>query len=570
MKGDFPYTTLAPLFSVEIRMGDPASTTIPPAKGDRTAVQQEVLKKPHKVGKADDVVSTITGDSLIIFRKKFHFPNDLVMKVPAKSDRACAPPLGFLTVYEFSLRAGLRFPPASELIDILRICGVSLSQLSYRAMSIIMGLIVFFRDRGAVLSPVCLSRIGRLISDSQSRISFRSRWLDIRTRDPSKGWVSDFFFVQNDWNLQEKWGKLKDLPVPIHTGEEDLLKMLNLPDFDNLHYEVRYLSRYVDEEYLFKVGLSTQAGRSEACMLKKSAKVPEVAIQPSRVPPKRSGNEGDPQASKKKRVEEILTVASKNQHISPSRSHIPEDVLKHQCIGRRRAEELLVKRMDLEIEMTNALNDWNNEFVKVKYLQGEYKKKYDAKVKEMRVVEEQLAECRAELATMSTSASLQNQQIDRLHIDLVDAQATINQYGKDQKTLEEKIAAADDENKRLQSLLSEKETRSQSQQSPSRVIEEFKKSIAFKMIVQDQIQEARDHIYDIEVKALEQECMEEGFVRGFLKGVRLVHRKTGAAVEGLTPSQASGDSPSDSDGDEIESELQKAFDLEDDTDIEIL
>ncbi|KAL0919472.1 hypothetical protein M5K25_011567 [Dendrobium thyrsiflorum] len=502
-------------------MDDPASTTIPPAKGDRPVVQQEVLKKPHKVGKADDVVSTIMGDSLIIFRKKFHFPNDLVMKVPTKSDRACAPPLRFLTVYEFSLRAGLRFPPASELIDILRICGVSLSQLSYRAMSIIMGLIVLFRDRGAVLSP-------------------------------------------------EKWGKLKDLPVPIHTGEEDLLKMLNLPDFDNLHYEVRYLSKYVNEEYLFKVGLSTQAGRSEARMLKKSAKVPEVAIQPSKVPPKRSGNEGDPQASKKKRVEEILTVTSKNQHISPSRSHIPEDVLKHQCVGRRRAEELLVKRMDLEIEMTNALNDWNNEFVKVKYLQGEYKKKYDAKVKEMKVVEEQLAECRAELATMSTSASLQNQQIDRLHIDLVDAQATINQYRKDQKTLEEKIAAADDENKMLQSLLSEKETRSQSEQSPSRVIEEFKRSIAFKMIIQDQIQEARDHIYDIEVKALEQECIEEGFVRGFLKGVRLVHRKTGAAVEGLTPSQASGDSPSDSDGDEIESELQKAFDLDGDTDIEIL
>ncbi|KAL0913316.1 hypothetical protein M5K25_016767 [Dendrobium thyrsiflorum] len=122
----------------------------------------------------------------------------------------------------------------------------------------------------------------------------------------------------------------------------------------------------------------------------------------------------------------------------------------------------------------------------------------------------------------------------------------------------------------LQSLLSEKETRSQSEQSPSRVIEEFKRSIAFKMIIQDQIQEARDHIYDIEVKALEQECIEEGFVRGFLKGVRLVHRKTGAAVEGLTPSQASGDSPSDSDGDEIESELQKAFDLDGDTDIEIL
>ncbi|KAL0919535.1 hypothetical protein M5K25_011634 [Dendrobium thyrsiflorum] len=171
---------------------------------------------------------------------------------------------------------------------------------------------------------------------------------------------------------------------------------------------------------------------------------------------------------------------------------------------------------------------------------------------------------------MSTSASLQNQQIDRLHIDLVDAQATINQYAKNQKTLEEKIAAAENENKRLQNLLSEKETRSQSEQSPSRVIEEFKKSIAFKMIVQDQIQEACDHIYDVEVKALEHECMKEGFVRGFLKGVRLVHRKTGAEVEGLTLNQASGDSPLDSDGDEIESELQKAFDLEDETDIEIM
>ncbi|KAL0916191.1 hypothetical protein M5K25_013683 [Dendrobium thyrsiflorum] len=426
-------------------MGDPASTTIPPAKGDCPAIQHEVLKKPHKVGKADDVVSTITGNSLIIFRKKFHFPNDFVIKVPAKSDLACAPPPGFLTVYEFSLRAGLRFPPASELIDILRIYGVSLSQLSYRAMSIIMGLI-------------------------------------------------------------EKWGKLKDLPIPLHTEEDDLLKMLNLPDFDNLHYEVRYLSRYVDEEYLFKVGLFIQAGRSHAHMLKKSAKVPE--------------------------------------HISPFKSHIIEDVLKHQCVGRRRAEELLMKRMNLEIEMTKALNDWNNEFVKVKYLQGEYKKKYDTKIKEMK--------------------------LDRLHIDLVDAHATINQYAKDQKTLEEKIAATEDENKKLQSLLSKKEIRSQSEQSPSRVIEEFKRFIAFKMIIQDQIQEARDHIYDVEVKALEQECMEEGFVRDFLKGVRLVHRKTGAEVEGLTPNQASGDSSSDSDGDEIESELQKAFNLEDDTDIEIL
>ncbi|KAH0466588.1 hypothetical protein IEQ34_003826 [Dendrobium chrysotoxum] len=107
--------------------------------------------------KTDDVISTITGDSLITFRKKFYFPNDMVMKVPTTSNRARFPPLGFVTIYEFSLRAGLRFPPSPKLIDILTIYKVSLSQLSYRAMSIIMGLIILFQDHGAVLSLECLS-----------------------------------------------------------------------------------------------------------------------------------------------------------------------------------------------------------------------------------------------------------------------------------------------------------------------------------------------------------------------------------------------------------------------------
>ncbi|KAH0467513.1 hypothetical protein IEQ34_004751 [Dendrobium chrysotoxum] len=120
------------------------------------------------------------------------------MKVLARSDRACFPLPGYVMVYEFSLRAGLRFPLASELIDILTICGVCLSQFSYRVMSIVMGLIALFRDRGVVLSSECLSWMGSLFSDAQGRISFRSKWLDIRTRDPSKGWISNFFYVQND------------------------------------------------------------------------------------------------------------------------------------------------------------------------------------------------------------------------------------------------------------------------------------------------------------------------------------------------------------------------------------
>ncbi|KAH0460797.1 hypothetical protein IEQ34_008760 [Dendrobium chrysotoxum] len=314
------------------------------------------------------------------------------------------------------------------------ICGVCLSQFSYRAMSIVMGLIVLFRDRGVVLSSECLSRMGRLFSDVHGRISFRSKWLDIRTRDPSKGWIINFFYVQNDWGLLEKWGKLKELPVPLHIGAEDLLRILKLPDLDALYYEVRYLSRYIDDEYLFKVGLSTQAGRSHAQMLKKSARVPKV-------------------------------VPQKNHSKRPGREE-----------------------------------------------------------------------------------------------ELVEAQATIKQQEKTQQVLEA-------ENERLQSVLSEKEA----QQLPSSVIEEFKKSYAFKIIIEDHIQEARSHIYDMEVKALEAECAEDGFIRGFMKGVRTVHYKTGAEIEGLTPSQASGDASSDSGGEELESELQRAFALEEDEDdVEIL
>ncbi|KAH0456590.1 hypothetical protein IEQ34_014497 [Dendrobium chrysotoxum] len=163
-------------------------------------------------------------------------------------------------------------------------------------------------------------------------------------------------------------------------------------------------------------------------MLKKSVKVSEAVIQSSKIPPKRPGSEDNVQTVKKKRVEEVLAVTSKDPHISLSKSHIPEDVLKHQC-----------------------------------------------------------------------------------------------------------------------------------------------KSAAFKIIVEDHIQEARNHIYDVEVKALEADYMEEGFIRGFMKGVRAVQRKTGIEIDGLTPSQASGDPSSDSGGEEIESELQKAFSLEEDEDdIDIL
>ncbi|KAH0452919.1 hypothetical protein IEQ34_017243 [Dendrobium chrysotoxum] len=100
-------------------------------------------------------------------------------------------------------------------------------------------------------------------------------------------------------------------------------------------------------------------------------------------------------------------------------------------------------------------------------------------------------------------------------------------------------------------MLSEKEA----QQLPSAVIEEFKKSYAFKIIIEDHVHEVKNHIYDVEVRALEVECIEDDFIRDFMKVVCTVQCKTGVEIEGLTLSQVFGDPYSDSGGEELESEL---------------
>ncbi|KAH0449550.1 hypothetical protein IEQ34_020242 [Dendrobium chrysotoxum] len=409
-----------------------------PSLGGDPIVPYDCEWGPNKEARVNEIASTITSDFLILFRKNFHFPNDVVTIVPKRSDRASLPPPGYLTVSETHLRAGLRFPPPAELIEILQWCGVNLSQFSFRAMSVTVGLIALFRDRGATLTPEHLSRMGRFTSDTHGRVTFRSKWLDLRTRDPSKNWANAFFFVKIDWGLLEKWGKMKDLPSPLHVEEEDIMRILKVPDIEHLLFEVRHMSRYIEEEFLFKVGMLFHAGRSDAKMLKPTSKVLEPLAPTSKVASKRSARGEDQQVLKKKRLEE--------------------------------------------------------------------------------------------------------------------ARATITQLLKDQKASKEKIASLEAKDKRSRTLIAEKEA-ALSGSEPSKVIEDFKKSIAFKTIIQDHVQEARDHIYDIE-------CIEDGFIWGFLKGVRLMQRKTGVQVEGVTPSHASDDFPSGSNGDEIESELQKAFDLD--------
>ncbi|PKU63510.1 hypothetical protein MA16_Dca022428 [Dendrobium catenatum] len=320
--------------------GDRPPPRDPAIRGD-PVTPYDGERRQNREARVDETMSTVTNDFLFLFRKNYHFPNDDETMVPRRSDRANLPPPGYVTVSEAHLRAGIRFPPPTELIEVLQRCDVNLSQLLFRAMSVAVGLIALFWDRGATMTLKHLSRMGRFTSDTSGRVTFRSKWLDVRTCDPSKNWLSAFFFVKNDCGLIEKWGKMKVLPSPLHVSEEDIMRILKVSDLDHLLFEVRHMSKYTEEEFLFKVGISVHTERSDARMLKPTSRIPEPPSPTSKAAPKRPARGEDPQVSKKKRLEETATNTDKIlPGSSPTKLHIPEDVLNHQCIGHNKTSNL--------------------------------------------------------------------------------------------------------------------------------------------------------------------------------------------------------------------------------------
>ncbi|KAH0469599.1 hypothetical protein IEQ34_001157 [Dendrobium chrysotoxum] len=238
----------------------------------------------------------------------------------------------------------------------------------------------------------------------------------MRTRDPAKSWSNSYFFVRNGWGLVEKWGKMRDLPAPLHVGEDDMMRLLKVLDIEHLLYEVRYLNKYIEEEFLFNVGLSFHPRRSDARMLKLTSKVPKPPIPVPKAVSKRQVGGEDPQVLlKKKKLDGAAVNTSKVAPVSsPVKFRVPGDVLSHQCVRRRKADDL----------------------------------KYNQKTKEAKVLEEELCGCRTELANIVQSVSLKNQQIDHLQVDLERAQATIIQLREDQRANGEKVAVLEAENKR--------------------------------------------------------------------------------------------------------------------------
>ncbi|KAH0465349.1 hypothetical protein IEQ34_005452 [Dendrobium chrysotoxum] len=344
------------------------------------------------------------------------------MAVPKESDRARYPPSGFITDNYYHY-----------------------------------GLDDIFREHGARLTINHLSKMCRLTSDFKG-VLYEER-------------------------------RLKELPDFPHLGEEKILKTLNFSDTKSLQEELRHISQYVMEEKLFKVGLSIQEGRSHTVQLKKSKKVREIspnALRSSSNNPSRGQGENGSSLVKKRRVDDVvgllgdseacrevirplmidIAALNSDREIRPLKIPMPEEL------------------MDVESQFDLVLDDWNTEFVKVKYLQGEYKPKLDTKIKEMSALENQLAKCRAELATISTTLSLQNQKVDRSLTELLEAHIETNQKNEVLKALRAEKSSLEIVNKELHDHLLEKEEAildadAHTEAISLEAVEKFKKSSAY-------------------------------------------------------------------------------------------
>ncbi|KAK8921097.1 hypothetical protein KSP39_PZI020320 [Platanthera zijinensis] len=99
--------------------------------------------------------SSLTDNQVTIWRRRFGLPTDFDVKIPRVEERVQNPPHGWLTISEATLRSGFRFPPCEEVIEILKFCGVPISQFTPLGVVRIMGLVILFHEHDGKLSLDC-------------------------------------------------------------------------------------------------------------------------------------------------------------------------------------------------------------------------------------------------------------------------------------------------------------------------------------------------------------------------------------------------------------------------------
>ncbi|KAK8944628.1 hypothetical protein KSP39_PZI007683 [Platanthera zijinensis] len=172
--------------------------------------------------------SSLTEDSVEIWRAKYGLPADLEVRIPRPEERVQNPPRGWLTICEVSLRSGFRFPPCDEVIEILKFCGVSVSQFAPTGIARIMGLVAFFREHGSLLSLDQFWDWCDVRFDGGERIEVRSNkaLLEFEARKDRRHGNTLFGYVKNFWGLPEVWNALPDRCRSVKGRERDFSPVL--------------------------------------------------------------------------------------------------------------------------------------------------------------------------------------------------------------------------------------------------------------------------------------------------------------------------------------------------------
>ncbi|GMG99133.1 hypothetical protein Nepgr_000973 [Nepenthes gracilis] len=67
-----------------------------------------------------DIASVLRESDVKVLCVEFNVPKEIAWRVPGRNDRAFAPLVGHITVYEAHLRSGLRLPLSDDLQSVLR------------------------------------------------------------------------------------------------------------------------------------------------------------------------------------------------------------------------------------------------------------------------------------------------------------------------------------------------------------------------------------------------------------------------------------------------------------------
>ncbi|KAK8934382.1 hypothetical protein KSP39_PZI014911 [Platanthera zijinensis] len=207
--------------------------------------------------------SSLTDDDVDIWRAKYGLPAYLEVNIPHPEERVQNPPRGWLTIYEVSLRSGFRFPPCEEAIEILKFCGVSISQFVPAGISQILGLVAFFREHWGRFSLDKFIDWCDVRSDGGERMEVRSNkvWLEFEARKDCHHGSTLFGYVKNSWGVPEVWDALPDRCRRVRGKERDFSPVLEFSEPRKLANCLFNIYVYVEEKRLVRCGISADSVR---------------------------------------------------------------------------------------------------------------------------------------------------------------------------------------------------------------------------------------------------------------------------------------------------------------------